>query len=132
MLPYNKFVVEVQKRMENEVFERDYREEAPPGQPLYSSFAQRAISAQKENYEFLLNACDVLARQMKGYVKGVVDYKHLDAVIRLTLPFFEVSAEQDFQLIREIRDRACTFCFEPAEDDCICLDILIDYFGTAQ
>lgn len=118
--------------MENEVFERDYRENISPGQMPHSSFEKRAVSAQKENYGFLLNACDQLAKQMKGCVKGIVDYQRLDATIKLILPFFEVSAEQDFQLIREITDRACTFCFEPTEEDGICLDILIDYFGRTQ
>lgn len=118
--------------MENEVFERDYRAGISPGQTLHSSFARRAVSAQKENYEFLLNACDNLAKQMKGCVKGVVDYQRLDAIIKLTIPFFEVSSEQDFQLIREITDRACTFCFEPTEDEWVCLDIFVDYFGAVR
>lgn len=118
--------------MENEVFERNYRVGISLGQTLHSSFAKRAVSAQKENYEFLLNACDDLAKQMKGCVKGVVDYRRLDAIIKLTVPFFEVSSEQNFQLLREITDRACTFCFEPTEDEWVCLDILVDYFGTAQ
>lgn len=136
--------------MENIIFERDYRRpaEETPDNSWVSQVFDRAINGSalrdyadavnaipkvivpqdKENYEYLLQRCDEIAKRLGGYVKGEVDYHRWDSHIELLLPFAEFGSEEERTILKEIAEKAHLVTFTAAEDGGIQLSLMINYF----
>lgn len=135
--------------MENIVFERDYtaaHEKA--AQSRSADILQEAISGgflknyndalaaipkvivpeYRENYEYLLQVCDHLAKQWGGSVRGVVDYTHWEATIDLTLPCVEFTLPDELSLLRDMAEKAHAVSFQPVEGGGICIHLYNLYF----
>lgn len=133
--------------MDNIVFERDYtvKDEqdsfssavfeqvfAPGG--FMEEFTKKMnaipkviVPEDKENYEYLLSQCDHFAQRHHGSIRGVVDYKHWDAHIELSLPLLEFDDETDMTLLKDIGEKA-HYVSVSHEDGCFHVYILINYF----
>ena len=85
------------------------------------------VPEDKENYEYLLIQCDSFAQRHQGSIRGVVDYKHWDAHIELSLPLLEFGDETDMALLKDIGERA-HYVSVSNEDGCFHVYILINYF----
>lgn len=85
----------------------------------------------KINYEYLLRKFDALVEQREGQITGTINYKAFDATIRVVCPCFEFyKLDDEWELLRELRERAIYVSFSHAENNDICLEIWIDYFYT--
>lgn len=137
--------------MENEVFERDYTQvihgeseenaisDAIFERAIYGRFFEefeatmkalpKSINPKsKADYEYVLALCDSMAQGHRGKLVGEVRYDKWDAVIYLTLPFFEFCDAQKLAELREIAERANSLTFSPTEDGNIQLYIFFYYF----
>lgn len=135
--------------MENEIYERDYRaQEKTPEIERANAIFDRAMNGSflrdyaaamdaipkvivpedKENYEYLLNRCDEVAKHWHGHIKGVVDYHRWESRIELTLPCVEFGDPEDLSLLREIAEKAHLVTFTANQNGGINLSIMINYF----
>lgn len=135
--------------MENEIYERDYQaQEKTPEIERANAIFDRAMNGSflrdyaaamdsipkvivpedKENYEYLLNRCDEVAKHWHGHIKGVVDYHRWESRIELTLPCVEFGDPEDLSLLREIAEKAHLVTFTANQNGGINLSIMINYF----
>lgn len=135
--------------MENEIYERDYQaQEKTPEIERANAIFDRAMNGSflrdyaaamdaipkvivpedKENYEYLLNRCDEVAKHWHGHIKGVVDYHRWESCIELTLPCVEFGDPEDLSLLREIAEKAHLVTFTANQNGGINLSIMINYF----
>lgn len=135
--------------MENEIYERDYQaQEKTPEIERANAIFDRAMNGSflrdyaaamdaipkvivpedKENYEYLLNRCDEVAKHWHGHIKGVVDYNRWESRIELTLPCVEFGDPEDLSLLREIAEKAHLVTFTANQNGGINLSIMINYF----
>lgn len=124
--------------MENLVFERDYTknrvqsthsEQLPDiiEQLISGGFIEKymdtinavpkiIVPEYKANYEYVLQACDDLAKYWDGSVRGVVDYKHWEANITLILPYAEFTSPEDLEMLRDIAEKSHGVTIRPVND----------------
>lgn len=135
--------------MENEIYERDYQaQEKTPEIERANAIFDRAMNGSflrdyaaamdaipkvivpedKENYEYLLNRCDEVAKRWHGHIKGMVDYHRWESRIELTLPCVEFGDPEDLSLLREIAEKAHLVTFTANQNGGINLSIMINYF----
>lgn len=135
--------------MENEIYERDYQaQENTPESERANAIFDRAMNGSflrdyaaamdaipkvivpedKENYEYLLNRCDEVAKHWHGHIRGVVDYHRWESHIELTLPCVEFGDSEELSLLREIAEKAHLVTFTANKNGGINLNIMINYF----
>lgn len=138
--------------LENIVFEKDYAEEAaqqredPPD--IYDEIFDYAVkdgflktltsamkampkvvvAEDKAAYEDLLARLDTLAQMYGGQIKGVVDYERWESRITVILPFFEISTDEEHELLADIAEKAHYFNISATEDGNVRLTVMINYF----
>lgn len=86
------------------------------------------VPEYKENYEYLLQACDELVKRCGGTIRGVVNYKRWEATIDLTLPMAEFDSPEDLQLLQDMAAKSHSVTFEPTEDGGIHIFLYNLYF----
>lgn len=86
------------------------------------------IEEDRQNYKYLLERCDELARSWKGYLIGIVDHEKYYSVIRVIMPLIEFSSDEELILLGEIADKARCVSFT-VEEGKVKLSIFIDYFA---
>lgn len=138
--------------MENQLFERDYRNSKQVASDLLSvttsalfdelknaDFFQKVAEAfsqvpkvvlpeAKADYEYLLAKCDAFAKQHGGIIRGKVDYENYEAVIDLHTPFFEIDYPNEKEFMTDIVNRSTYFCFQPDGNGWTRLHIFFTYF----
>lgn len=93
----------------------------------YKSVPKHVVESDQKNYEYLLEFCDMLAKQFGGHIQGAI--KEGDcAKIHLTLPFIEFCTEEDLQFLKKISVMAKNVTFEPADNNMVRMSLRIDYF----
>lgn len=94
----------------------------------FKSIPRMINPKQKTTYNRLLNVMDGYAMKHNGHIKGIVDYKNWSAHIYITLPFFEFTNDEDYELLKEIRDNSYRLTFSTTDEGFIRLSIAIEYF----
>lgn len=135
--------------MEDIIFERDYTAENETAyeegsvdileQSIVGGFFERFYTSLKQvpkiivpeykaDYDHLLNACDVLAKQSGGTIRGVVSYQLWEAVIELLLPHAEFATTENLLLLKDIAEKAQSVIFSTTETGKISLRLYVHYF----
>lgn len=86
------------------------------------------VPEDKAAYEDLLPRLDRFARRLGGHIKGVVDYEKWDAHIILHLPYFEITTEEEHELLSDIAKKTHLFDVTGTEDGGVRVYIMINYF----
>ena len=140
--------------MENEIFERDYRETenketlSPNRQKIWDYAVESGIfkaydeamrkipkyivQEDKEAYEDLLFRLNGYAKRKYGKIKGIVDYDKYECHIYVDLPHFEACDPYDFSLLSDIATKTHNVTFTASEDGGIRLSIRINYFDEIE
>ena len=143
--------------MENEIYEMDYtcpREETPSYHRTemeyvlrqhimdsefvrkydekFKSIPRMINPKQKMIYGRLLNRMNGFAMKHNGHIKGVVDYKNWSAHIYVTLPFFEFTNDEEYELLKQIADESYRLTFSTTDDGHIQLSIAVEYFHELE
>jgi len=134
--------------MEDIIFEQDYtryektpeteRAEAIFNQAIdggfFKAFADAMdkipkiiVQKDKENYEYLLDRLDAIAKRKHGRIRGIVDYHKWESHIEVFLPFLGFESPEDLELMKEIADKAHAVTVSPYEDG-VRLYVMINYF----
>ncbi len=134
--------------MEDIIFEQDYtryektpeteRAEAIFNQAIdggcFKAFADAMdkipkiiVQKDKENYEYLLDRLDAVAKRKHGRIRGIVDYHKWESHIEVFLPFLGFESPEDLELMKEIADKAHAVTASPYEDG-VRLYVMINYF----
>ena len=139
--------------MENEIYEMDYTcptEETPSYHRTemeyvlrqhimdsefvrkydekFKSIPRMINPKQKMIYGRLLNRMNGFAMKHNGRIKGVVDYKNWSAHIYVTLPFFEFTNDEEYELLKQLTDESYRLTFTTTDDGHIQLSIAVEYF----
>lgn len=135
--------------MENLVYERDYADEHRKRreregiavlervisggflknlEDSYKALPKMIVPEYKANYEHLLDACDNIAKQLGGHIRGVVDYERWEAFVDVVLPYAEFASEEELQLLKEISEKVYSATFRATEDGNTNLRLYIPYF----
>ena len=140
--------------MENEIFERDYRETenketmSPSQQKIWEYVVESGlfqayddairqmpkyiVKKDKDAYERLLSRLNIYARRKHGKIKGIVDYEKYESHIYVELPYFETCFAEDFDLLSEMATKTHNVTFTASEDGGIRLSIRINYFDEVE
>ena len=134
--------------MEDYVFERDYSDKEEVNlklntpdifddtaetvfSRLNSLFLHRIIPEGKQTFERLVAMLDKIAQENYGKIRAIIDCRNFQSVIDLYIPFYEFcNNEYTTELIKYIANSKDVHCaiFEPASNDQIKLNLLIEYF----
>jgi DNA-binding XRE family transcriptional regulator len=141
--------------MENQIYERDYRQaKERKRQVLHSTdfdvigelkaagFFQKLnerlnqipkviVPEDKVNYDYLLEQCDAFAKRHGGRLRGIVDFEQYESHINLYVPFFEIDFPEDRRFIFDVLTRSTYFSFMPDKTGWTRLHIFINYFSEA-
>ncbi len=137
--------------MENSIYEKDYAEEHKKScdsedvdvlkQAISGGFLKRledsikvipkiVVPEYKENYEYLLGACDDLAKQLGGHIRGIVDYERWEAAIDVVLPYAEFANPEDLLLLKGMAEKAYSVTFRATDDGNTRIRLYVPYFET--
>ena len=87
------------------------------------------VPEDKAAYEDLLPRLDKFARRLGGRIKGVVDYEKWDAHIILHLPYFEITTQEEHELLSDIAKKTHLLDITGTEDGGVRVYIMINYFN---
>ena len=85
------------------------------------------VEKDKENYEYLLDRLDAVAKRKHGRIRGIVDYHKWESHIEVFLPFLGFESPEDLELMKEIAEKAHAVTVSPYEDG-VRLYIMNNYF----
>lgn len=141
--------------MENQIYERDYRQAKERKRQVLQStdfdviselkaagFFQKLnerlsqipkviVPEDKANYDYLLEQCDAFAKRHGGRLRGIVDFEQYESHINLYVPFFEIDFPEDRRFIFDVLTRSTYFSFMPDKTGWTRLHIFINYFSEA-
>lgn len=141
--------------MENQIYERDYRQAKERKRQVLQStdfdviselkaagFFQKLnerlsqipkviVPEDKANYDYLLEQCDAFAKRHGGRLRGIVDFEQYESHINLYVPFFEIDFPEDRRSIFDVLTRSTYFSFMPDKTGWTRLHIFINYFSEA-
>ena len=119
--------------MENQIYERDYRQAKERKRQVLQStdfdvigelkaagFFQKLnerlnqipkviVPEDKVNYDYLLEQCDAFAKRHGGRLRGIVDFEQYESHINLYVPFFEIDFPEDRRFIFDVLTRSTYF-----------------------
>lgn len=143
------------QKMENQIYERDYRQAKERKRQVLQStdfdvigelkaagFFQKLnerlnqipkviVPEDKVNYDYLLEQCDAFAKRHGGRLRGIVDFEQYESHINLYVPFFEIDFPEDRRFIFDVLTRSTYFSFMPDKTGWTRLHIFINYFSEA-
>lgn len=85
------------------------------------------VPEDKQNYEYLLDRLDAVAKRKHGRIRGIVDYHKWESHIEVFLPFLGFESPEDRVLMKEIAEKAHAVTVSPHKDG-VRLYIMINYF----
>lgn len=86
------------------------------------------VPAYRENYDYLLQLCDSLAKRYCGSVHGVIDYQYWSAKIDLIVPFIDFVSDEQLSILKDIADKSFSVTIQSATNGGIRVNIRCDYF----
>lgn len=87
------------------------------------------VPEDKAAYEDLLPRLDRFARRLGGRIRGVVDYEKWDAHIILHLPYFEITTQEEHELLSDIAKKTHLLDITGTEEGGVRVYIMINYFN---